>query len=156
MTAPRPCRSLNVRLRIGTAVLATLLGLVALPLAACEVDVLPLQFGTINPLHANTSDSATSLSVTCEPAASYTIALGEGAGGYADRRMQSAAHTLAYNLYTEPGRSFVWGDGTGGTLTVSGSDDGSTATHTIYARVPAQPQAAPGAYADSIVVTVSF
>lgn len=137
-------------------VAASLLCFVTLPLAACEIDVLPLHFGAINPLHANASDSATSLTVTCETSTSYTVALGEGSASFADRRMQSAAHTLAYNLYTDASRNVVWGDGTAGTLTVAGSDDGSTATHTIYARVPAQPQAAPGVYADSIVVTVSF
>lgn len=128
----------------------------ALPTVACEIDVLPLQFGAINPLHASATDSATSLTVTCEIATSYTVALDNGGGSVADRRMQSASGVLAYNLYTDASRNLIWGDGTAGTLTVAGSDDGTSATHTIYARVPAQPQAEPGAYADAIVVTVSF
>lgn len=148
---------INVLLRSATRVLVLWLAWIAPPVAACEIDVPPMHFGTINPLHANATDSATSMTITCTVSTAFTIGLGEGRGTYHERHLQSVARTLAYNLYIDPSRTLVWGDGTAGTLTLNGSSDGTNpASYTIYARIPYQPQAEPGAYVDTIVITLSF
>ncbi len=68
----------------------------------------------------------------------------------------SGTHELSYNLYTDATHTMIWGDGTGGSTTVSGTADQSGTEHTIYGRVPWQPQAVPGSYSDSIVITISY
>jgi spore coat protein U-like protein len=137
------------------------LAFVLLPLAcgsplACDVAVSPLAFGNINPLHGADSVSAATIVVTCAPATPYSVALSAGSGTHHARLMFSGANTLAYNLYSDASQIIIWGDGTSGTQVVDGSDAGSGSTHTIYAKVPTQPRAVPGAYADSIVVTVTY
>lgn len=48
------------------------------------------------------------------------------------------------------------GDGSGGTVVISGTGTGATQTQTVYGRVPAQTTPTPGAYKDTVVATVWF
>jgi len=50
----------------------------------------------------------------------------------------------------------VWGDGTSGTVTLSGVGTGITANTTVYGRIPARQNVRVGHYVDNIVVTVNF
>lgn len=130
--------------------------LVAGDASACTVSATSAAFGTIDPL-ANTETLSTGIiSVSCPESTSYTIALGPGNGDIDNRHMASGSHELSYNLYTDASRSIIWGDGTGGSATVSGTADSSGTDHTVYGRVPWQPSAVPGVYSDSIVVTISY
>jgi hypothetical protein len=63
-------------------------------------------------------------------------------------------HQLLYNLYTDATLNTVWGDGTGYSATVS--DTQLTAIHTVYGRIPARQNTHVGAYADTIVITLTF
>ena len=47
----------------------------------------------------------------------------------------------------------VWGNGSGGTILVYGDCDHA---FPVYGRVPARQLVSPGAYIDTIIVTVSF
>ena len=73
--------------------------------------------------------------------------------------MAFGANMLDYNIYTTPGFTSVWGDGSGGTLTQSFNGSllslGST-TFTGYGRVPAGQYVVPGGYNDTLTVTVTF
>ncbi|MEQ1439345.1 spore coat U domain-containing protein [Fontimonas sp. SYSU GA230001] len=134
-------------------------------LEVCTVSTSPVVFGSYNPISGAAVDSTGTVTVTCTAVVSisvnYSIALGTGLGGsFAPRRMTSGANTLPYNLYTSASRSTVWGDGSGGTSTVS---DGYTLglllvtrNYTVYGRIPASQNVAAGAYADTIVVTVTY
>lgn len=61
---------------------------------------------------------------------------------------------MAYNLFIDPQRVMVWGDGTGGSNTVSAM----SAEHDfpVYARAPARQNLTPGSYTDIISVTVTY
>lgn len=74
---------------------------------------------------------------------------------YASRVMTSGANQLNYNLYTSAARNVVWGDGTGGSSTLSAAANRST-TLDIFGRIPASQDAAVGTYTDSITATVNF
>ncbi len=74
---------------------------------------------------------------------------------YASRVMKSGANLLNYNLYTSAARNVVWGDGTGGSSTMSAAANRST-TLNIFGRIPARQDAAVGTYTDSITATVNF
>lgn len=123
---------------------------------ACTVTAYPLSFGAINPLIDGQRDSTTSLTVSCDTQTSYTISLAPGSGSYAQRTLLSGENALHYNLYTDAARSRIWGDGSGGTFTSNGSAGTTGVTHTIYGRIPAQRQAIPGTYSDTVLITVNY
>ena len=60
-----------------------------------------------------------------------------------------------YTLYSDTNRTTVWGQ-TIGTDTVSASGSGAAQSYTVYGRVPVQTTPAPGAYTDTITVTVTY
>lgn len=68
--------------------------------------------------------------------------------------------TLSYNLFTDAGRTTIWGDGTGGTSYQSLPAGSSTHTEAfiLYGRIPGnQSQATAGNYSDpSLSVVVSY
>lgn len=139
------------------------MGVQATVSSACSVSASTLNFGAaIDPLSASVPIHVnTSLSVQCTNTTPYTVALdaGTNAGGpgnFSARAMSSGANTLAYQLYTDVGRTTVWGDGTASSSTVSGTGSGSAQTLTVYGRLPSLSGAVPGAYTDTVVVTVTY
>ena len=60
----------------------------------------------------------------------------------ATRKMTSGAATVNYTLYSDSGRTTVWGN-TIGTDTVAGTGNGAAQTLTVYGRVPPQTTPAP-------------
>lgn len=124
--------------------------------SACSVSATSAAFGTVDPLVNTETLSTAIVSVSCPESTTYMVALGPGNGTIENRLMLSGTHELSYNLYTDASRSIIWGDGTGGSATVSGMADSSGTDHTVYGHVPWQPSAVPGTYNDSIVVTVSY
>ena len=66
------------------------------------------------------------ITATCASGADYTIALNAGVQGgtVALRRMAAGGGTLNYNMYSDPGRTTIWGDGTAGTSPLPGSGSG--------------------------------
>jgi spore coat protein U-like protein len=132
-------------------------------ISSCQVSGTSLNFGnSIDPLAAATPLDATStLSVVCTNTTPYTVALNAGAnaGGAANfgaRAMKSGTQTLGYQLYLDTGRSTVWGDGTASSSTSAGTGTGSTQTLTLYGRLPSLANVVPGAYTDTVTVTVSY
>ncbi|WP_305906963.1 spore coat U domain-containing protein [Methylomarinum sp. Ch1-1] len=129
--------------------------------AVCSVNNPSLAFGSFSPLTGNTVDSTGTITVTCIlQLSSYTIALSPGGSGtYNPRSMTSGGNTLEYNLYTDAGYSQIWGDGTGGSVSVDGGSAllGSR-NHTVYGRIPLSTQrgASVGSYSDSITVTITY
>lgn len=137
-----------------TATLLALLGSAPLH-AACTVQTVSVAFGSYNPISGHVLDGVGNVRVQCSPSTSYEIKLSAGNGSYASRALKSGLVSLYYNLYTNVSRSIVWGDGTGGTVTVSAMSEDQT--HYVYGRIPSsQIQAGAGSYADLIVVTVEF
>jgi spore coat protein U-like protein len=126
-------------------------------LAACTATAVPVIFGAYNPVIGQDHDSTGRVDISCVPSAGYTISLSTGLGTYSTRQMASGADRLEYNLYTTFARNIVWGDGiTGGSLTVGGTAGLTPTSHTVYGRIPGKQAVRSGAYADTIVVTVSF
>lgn len=136
--------------------------------AVCTVTALPVAFGVYDPLSAVPNLSTGSVTVVCLPvlislAESYTVGLSTGSSGnFSARRLTSGANTLQFQLYANAPRSIVWGDGSAGSSTMAGSFTLSlltsvSATHVVYARMPAQQSsAAAGVYGDTIMVTVTY
>jgi spore coat protein U-like protein len=132
--------------------------------AACTVSASGLAFGVYNPTFTTPTDSSGTVTLSCGVASgtgAYTIALGTGSSGsYAGRRMSSGSSILPYQLYSDAAHSQIWGDGTGGSSVVTGTDNipqvGGTSAYQVYGRIVARQAVSPGAYTDVIVVTVTY
>jgi spore coat protein U-like protein len=165
------------RLKAGlTASLLLLLVPVTWAAVDCSVSAAPMTFGQYDPDAGDLDSDSGQVSVFCRVISSappfgglisYSISLSPGSSGnYALRRMQSGVNTLRYNLYISGLRSAaeVWGDGTSSTTVVPGSltlqstlGDSRTRDHIVYGRINGnQSTVAPGSYADSIMITLTF
>lgn len=131
--------------------------------ATCTVSATGVAFGTFNPLGSAVTSTGT-ITVTCSGGSIsgiYIIALSTGYGTLLQRTMKNGTNILAYNLYTNPALTAVWGDATGTSVTVSGTNGHTTKTYTVYGQVPGpQPTVvvpvSPSTYTDSITVTVTY
>ena len=142
--------------------------------ATCNVSAVGVSFGSYDAFSPLTTDATGDVIVDCGPSTTtealvgfsvdYVAALGPGsAGTFQPRRMQSGGSVLDYNLYLDSARSVIWGDGSGGTDTASGSLGallplGQTVgrTHTVYGRIFPQQNIPAGAYTDTRTVTLTF
>jgi spore coat protein U-like protein len=123
----------------------------------CLVNASNLNFGSTGVLRA-ALDATSTITVTCTNAASYTVALDGGVSGAtnpAQRKMTQASQLITYGLYRDSGRTLPWGDSVG-VNTAAGTGSGLAQTLTVYGRVPAQSTPAPGVYADTVVMTISY
>ena len=126
--------------------------------ATCTINsASTLNFGTQGVLSANVDQTST-ISVTCTNTTPYNIGLDAGTGAGATvavRKLTSGGATVNYTLYSDTGRTTVWGN-TVSTDTVSGTGNGAAQSLTVYGRVAAQTTPAPGTYTDTITVTVTY
>ena len=124
---------------------------------ACEITLAPttLDFGTHGVLSANI-DSSSVLTVTCTTGADYDIGLNGGASGNINARtMTNGTDFVGYQLYTEAGRTNVWGN-TVGTDTLAAVGTGTVQQFAVYGRVPPQTTPPAGTYTDTVAVTVTY
>jgi len=125
------------------------------------MNVTGMGFGAYDPQDAAPVDSTASISFRCTgvgPGDVVEIQIGRGnAPSFVPRTMTHANARLAYNLFSDAARTVVWGDGTGGTATVSRRpSDGSFVSVPVYGRLPPRQNVVAGDYADLVVVTVLF
>jgi spore coat protein U-like protein len=134
----------------------------------CTVSTTGIRFGTYNPLSTVGNASTGTWAVTCTATGSGsgtvsgTLSLSTGASGsYATRTMLAGANKLAYNVYLDPGHSEILGNGSGGSYapTESGTVTAGQiyqVSGALYGFMPASQNVAPGSYADTLVVTVTY
>lgn len=140
--------------------------------ANCSITASSVDFGIYDALLAQPDDSTARVTVTCthvppgNTTVSYTIAVSNGTNGTSatSRAMASGASRLGYNVFNDAGRSQVLGTGTGGTVVARGSmsvgpgNGNSTRSvmHTFHGRVPQALDTVPGAYSDTLVLTLTY
>ena len=135
----------------------------------CRVSATPVQFGAYDPLNLSPTLSSGTVVTTCRLTGALatqtklTSSFSTGSSGkFASRAMMLAGNSLLYNLYLDAALTQIAGDGTGGsstgsaTLNLSVMSRTQTWTETIYGSMPASQDPAPGTYADSLVVTISY
>jgi spore coat protein U-like protein len=131
--------------------------------STCSATAATLAFPNYTP-GGGAQTGNTTISVKCTKNTPFTVALNVGSttgDAFAQRLMGSGANTLQYNLYTTSGLATIFGDGTGGTGTIAGTGLGVATANAVqvFGQVPdsATNQAAvPGAYSDTITVTVTY
>ncbi len=130
---------------------------------ACQVNATALNFGNYTPGSGAASGTST-VNVLCTKSTGFTVALNGGTttgGTVAQRLMANGTNTLQYNLFTTNTYATVWGDGTGTSTTQGGTGNGMGAAvaYTVYGQLldnPANQNAVPGSYTDTITVTVTY
>ena len=125
--------------------------------ANCNVSATNMNFGSVGLLSSGVN-STSIVTVRCTNTSPFNVGLSQGSGTgatVAARIMESGANTVIYSLYSNSGRTTVWGD-TIGTDTVSQTGTGNDQPLTVYGRVPAQSTPAAGTYNDTIVITVTY
>ena len=138
----------------------------------CSVQTLGVAFGSYEIVVPSPTDANGSIELVCTyeptpggPPPLIAVYFSAGSSGNLnDRRMNSATDVLRYNLYTDPARTQIWGDGTGGTsfqtaqIRVGPGVGNATRSElfTIYGRIPPLQSVDSGTYSDTIVVTVEF
>lgn len=125
--------------------------------ANCLITANPLDFGSYDPVSTHASadlDGSSSLDVTCTDGTDAKIVLDMGTSGGASRAMQNGAHQLGYELYSDAGRSIVWG-----AIEAEGRDYTGTGLQeavTVYGRIAAGQNVPAGTYTDNVIATVTF
>lgn len=134
-------------------------------MAACNVSATSLPFLAYDPASSSPKDTTGTVTVSCTVllgvGLSWTVSLSKGSSAsYSPRRMTNGVATLNYNIFTTTARTTIWGDGTGGTATISDAVllqiGTSTFNYTMYGRIPALQDVRRGSYSDSIVVTILY
>jgi len=131
--------------------------------AACTIGATGVAFGGYDPQSGSNDDGVGTIDVGCHPSdGAPTVSLSAGSSGsFAARTMLSGGSGLDYNLYTTSARNVVWGDGFGGSVTVTltgGSVSAGTRRYTrsVFGQVPASQNVPAGSYGDTITLTVTF
>lgn len=86
----------------------------------------------------------------------YTLQIGAGlSANQLDRRLYMGASALRYNLFLDPARTQVFGDGNSGTGTVAGSC-AALCTVPVYGRLYAAQSGPAGPYSDAVTISINF
>jgi len=135
--------------------------------ASCMLSTTPLVFGQYVPSRNAPSDFTATLNLTCA-ASGATSATVEGtigligAGGPGGRHLADGSHRLRYQLFIDPARTILWGDGSGNTRTKSisvvvGPTTPFRGAFIIYGRILArQSHTVVGNYTDQITAVVNY
>ena len=128
---------------------------------SCIVAAGPIAFGSYNSTSGAPLDIAGTVTTLCSNGTSYGVSMNAGTGLGATlttRKMTAAigAMTLDYGIFTDAARNSPWGDGSGGTATVTGIGTGLAQVANAYGRVFPVQTSSTGAYADTITVTVTY
>jgi len=128
----------------------------------CSIVTTPVNFGFYDLFSITDLNSSGTITVTCNsppqnPVVPVTLDLTAGSSGsFALRRMSSpSGGWLNYNLYSDAAKTIILGDGSGGSVNISNAISKTAPWNiTIYGRIPARQNVAPGVYSDSITATI--
>jgi spore coat protein U-like protein len=124
--------------------------------ATCLISAGALSFGTYTGLQLNV---ASTLTITCTSATTYNVGLNAGTATGATvttRKMTGPASAkLNYAMFRDSSRTLNWGN-TVGTDTLSSTGNGSAQLSSVFGRLAAGQVVLPGAYSDTIIVTITY
>ena len=124
--------------------------------AGCDASVSLVDFGRLDLERGG--DVTGELIVSCDQPSRFDVALSAGLGDFVRRKMRGDdGSELRYNLFVDPARRSVWGDGvSAGTQTIKGENDGRRPSIIpIYGQIPSRQKVTTGSYQDNLLVTVA-
>ena len=145
------------------------LGVSASVASNCTITTAPVAFGAYDPIVTNATTALTgtgSITIACTKASVPTLTLGLGATPAGSvRQMASGAERLPYELY-QPltnvagaacgALTQVWGTTGSAILTTVAAPSKAARTYNVCGSVPGGADVGVGAYADTVVATVTF
>jgi spore coat protein U-like protein len=144
-----------VRLQATTS--TSTLAVSATVISSCTVLPGILSFGNYNPTSGSALDVDGTFTVTCTTGTAPVVGLGLGLSPTGStRRMISGLQFLTYEIYKETGRTNVWGDSGGATVTMAGAPSILPQTVTVFGRIPANQSASTGVFVDTVAITLTF
>ena len=144
------------------------LGLWAAPAAVmaqgqCLIEMTGLDFGVYSALSPAANTAIGRLSVRCLPvgggAGTPQVRVGAGQSGqYLDRTMSLGTAQLRYNLYLDPARRLVAGDGSTGTSLLLAPRTRAIGRYVwpLFGAIPPGQRVPAGAYGDAILIEIAF
>jgi spore coat protein U-like protein len=126
-------------------------------IASCTITASSITIGN----YAAGTTAATTLTGTVTPTCTnttpYEITMSDGSTGTEAQRLMTdtGGDTLNYNIYSDAAFTTIWGDGTSGTAP-TGTGTGAAVATSYYVNVPAAQYVTPGAYSDTVTVTVAW
>ena len=130
--------------------------------AQCNITTTALSFGNYDPLSSAPTDTTGTVNISCRTTARnpqvVTFQLTSGGSGTPAQRIlshQTGAGSLIYNIYSNPGRNQIVGDGSGGSMTFTRTIDKTTPWNVqLYGRIDPLQIAPVGLYSDTIIATI--
>lgn len=123
--------------------------------AGCDATISLVDFGRLDLEEGGQITGE--LTVNCDEPGGFSVGLSQGIGDFVLRKMRgSQGAELRYNLFVDPARRRIWGDGiSAGTQTIKGENDGRRPSIIpIYGTVPSRQSVLTGPYSDNLLVTV--
>ncbi|KAF1708551.1 hypothetical protein CSC70_12970 [Pseudoxanthomonas kalamensis DSM 18571] len=125
---------------------------------SCDISTVAptdIDFGTHTRSTGAPADATGTITVNCSNGTPYQIGLDNGQNALAtQRRMANGGIFVPYNLYSDNGRTVLWGN-TLNTDTVSGTGTAADQAYTVYGRVPSTNYPT-GTYLDTVTATVIY
>jgi spore coat protein U-like protein len=134
----------------------------------CTISTAAVAFGAYDPIVTNAATALSgtgSITIACTKASVPNIGLGLGATPAGSvRQMANGAERLPYELYQPPTNvagaacgtlSTVWGTGAA-VLTTVAAPSKAARTYNVCGSIPGGADVAVGAYADTVIATVTF
>ncbi|MCU0948481.1 MAG: spore coat U domain-containing protein [Porphyrobacter sp.] len=136
----------------------------ACSLCSCSASTAGVSFGVYDANAPTPDDSVGTVTIDCTGLiallGSIEVSASPGSSGHAAARtMRNGADQLSYNLFVDPARTVVFGNGAGGTQTITAPLNGLLIFRQavlIFGRVAARQRVRPGNYSDSIIITVTY
>jgi spore coat protein U-like protein len=148
--------TVTVSVTSSTGTVTTTFSVQATVQATCLISATALSFGTYTGLVRDVSNT---LTITCTNTTTYNMGLNAGTATGATvttRKMTGpASATLNYAMFRDSGRTLNWGN-TVGTDTLGATGNGSAQLSNVFGRLAAGQSVLPGAYSDTIIVTVTY
>ncbi len=130
--------------------------------STCRIGISGLDFGAYRAVDPSPDTAIGRLDVTClqtSGAALPRVTLSTGSSGhYTTRTMLSGSSELRYNLFAEPSRRLVLGDGSAGTIAFPAPRTRSSgrATWPIFGAIAPGQSVPAGVYTDILLIQVEF
>ena len=102
-------------------------------------------------------NAGTSIGVRCTHTTAYSVSLTPSNGNAAGKgalKLVGSSDTVAYSLFRDAARTVPWGNTSGNA--VSSTGNGTIQRFSVHGQVPANLDATPGDYRDSVQVTVTY
>ena len=127
---------------------------------SCRLNTRPLNFGSYEDGSLSAVLTTATIDLICRGLgeagrfATVTAGPSSNTGSYQTRSMRNGDSYLRYQVYIDPSRILVWGDGTQGTQPVIVPQPGSNSTFTVYGGMFQEQNGEVGRYSDTLRITV--